>query len=122
MGGSRSSPEWSESAEADSAGTRLRRREFGERCRRPIEVLAHIGIQGFQAFSIGLRGPELATAQQMRQVVDVAAEQCELGGRCAERGEPGAPIGRCNNSGCVVDQACEIGAARQPGRPGLSVT
>jgi hypothetical protein len=28
----------------NSAGMDLRRREFGERCRRPIEVLAHIGI------------------------------------------------------------------------------
>jgi hypothetical protein len=28
----------------DSAGMGLRRREFGERCRRPIEVLAHVGI------------------------------------------------------------------------------
>jgi len=44
MGGSWSFPGWSAWAEVNSAGTGLRRREFGERCRRPIEVLAHIGI------------------------------------------------------------------------------
>ena len=107
-------------AEMDSARTGLRRREFSERRRRPIEVLAHINVQGLQPFSVRLRGPELAAAQQMGQVVDVAAEQRELGGRCAERGEAGAPIGRRDDSGRAVDQAGEIGAARQPGRTGLS--
>ena len=74
-----------------------------------------------QALSVLCARPDFATAQQMRQVVDVAAEHREFGGRRAERGDPGAPIGRRDDRGRAVDQAGEIGAARQAGGAGLSV-
>jgi hypothetical protein len=55
------------------------------------------------------------------EVVDVAAEQGDFVGRGTQCGDAGGAIGRRNHRWRALDQAAEVGPARQAGGTGVAI-
>src|ERR1019366_1712500 len=76
------------------------RHELGDDRGGQIEVLAHVAVQGVEAPPVLASCSDGAAAQEMRQMVDVAAEDGQLAGGGGEGGEArGARARRADRGG-----------------------
>src|ERR1019366_3255777 len=90
------------------------RHELGDHGRGQFEVLAHVAVQGAEAPPVLASCSDGAAAQEMRQMVDVAAEDGQLAGGGVERGKARGALDRRDDRRRGVDQAHQVGPRDSP--------
>jgi hypothetical protein len=91
------------------------RAQVGQRACDQGQVASHVSAQGVQHRPVLLGRAELTVAQQLGQVVEVAAERRQLGARCDQRGEVIASAACARQHGHTRHQTADIVAWVQTG-------